>query len=104
MKKIKLFWGLIEINIDNVPHKRLLHAAKMRGNLWHTINVYLGEHFFPNINVGDYVYVQCLDMKKPKKVKIIDAGDNGDLKNCLFFKYGKGIYYLSRSNFVRMAK
>ena len=64
-------------------------------------NLVNGNYNFPYLKVGNYVYVKILDMKKPIKVKLIDSGDNGDLKDCLFFKYKGTKYYLSVCNFVR---
>jgi len=59
-----------------------------------------GNHYFKNLKVGMTVYVKCLDLKKPKAVKLIRFGDNGDLKNCFFFKLNGKEYFLSQDNFV----
>lgn len=67
-------------------------------------NLEFGNHHFPNLKVGDYVHVKMAFMKRSKKVKLIEYGDNGSLQGCLFFKYGGEKYYLSGDNFVSEVK
>jgi hypothetical protein len=60
-----------------------------------------GNHFFPNLRVGDKVFVKNGVMKKPKIVKIVGYGKNGSLHNCLFYKFLGKTYYLCNDTFIK---
>ena len=70
-----------------------LMLDRIRYNTWQ-----FDDHVFPNLRVGDKVWIK--GDKKPKQVKIIDYGPNGNLHHCLFYKYKGCTYYLSRDNFL----
>ena len=110
MREVSYLWGLLKGKVDEdgtIAQSYLdgqFHSISRKQDAIHFfLRNNFGHHYFPYLKVGDLVLVKCCDMKKPIKVKLFKFEDNGDLKNCLIFKYKNMEYYLSKDNFIKIA-